>query len=74
MVLRAGVEPATSGLEVPCSIQLSYRSLWRILANFYLKIKLFFRFIVKLFIHPFQLLIRNVRIHLSGRNRLMAEK
>lgn len=27
VVLRAGVEPATSGLEVPCSIQLSYRSL-----------------------------------------------
>jgi hypothetical protein len=33
MVPRAGFEPATLGLEVLCSIQLSYRGLLRIITD-----------------------------------------
>ena len=32
---RAGLEPATLGLEIPCSIQLSYRGLNQLHAIFY---------------------------------------
>lgn len=34
MVPRAGIEPATLGLEVLCSIQLSYRGVLVIIAKF----------------------------------------
>ena len=43
MVASAGIEPATLGLEVPCSIQLSYEATKTKLPIYYIKLFINFK-------------------------------